>query len=152
MLRVRNLSLSFTVYSRSNFLGIGQVLQTSFSLIDPDTPEEAYTKPSLETPGETLELIFSDEFNVEGRSFYPGDDPFWEAVDLWYWPTADEEWYDPEQITTEGGHLKITIEERTVHNMSYVSGMMSTWNKFCFTGGLIEGTRIDHGICSYQCS
>jgi len=33
-------------------------------------------------------LVFSDEFNKEGRSFYPGDDPFWEAVDLHYWGTV----------------------------------------------------------------
>ena len=25
--------------------------------------------------GETFELVFSDEFNVDGRTFYPGDDP-----------------------------------------------------------------------------
>ena len=34
-------------------------------------------------------LVFSDEFNVDGRSFYPGDDPFWEAVDLHYWGTVN---------------------------------------------------------------
>ena len=36
-----------------------------------------------------MQLVFSDEFNVDGRSFYPGDDPYWEAVDLHYWPTGD---------------------------------------------------------------
>jgi hypothetical protein len=39
-----------------------------------------------------MELVFSDDFNVEGRSFYPGDDPFWEAVDLHYWGTVNLEW------------------------------------------------------------
>lgn len=117
----------------------GQVMQTSFALIDPATPQSAYTKPSVDDPSVTLQLVFSDEFNVEGRSFYPGDDPFWEAVDLWYWPTNDLEWYDPGQITTENGYLKITIAQQQNHNMSYISGMMTTWNKFCFTGGYIEG-------------
>lgn len=55
-----------------------------FSLIDPDTPEEAWTKKSLED-GSEMALVFSDEFNMDGRTFYPGDDPYWEAVDLWYW-------------------------------------------------------------------
>lgn len=114
-------------------------MQTSFALIDPATPQSAYTKPSVDDPSVTLQLVFSDEFNVEGRSFYPGDDPFWEAVDLWYWPTNDLEWYDPGQITTENGYLKITIAQQQNHNMSYISGMMTTWNKFCFTGGYIEG-------------
>jgi hypothetical protein len=24
-----------------------------------------------------MKLVFSDEFNTDGRTFYPGDDPFW---------------------------------------------------------------------------
>jgi hypothetical protein len=32
-----------------------------------------------------MHLVFSDEFNTDGRTFYPGDDPYWEAVDLHYW-------------------------------------------------------------------
>lgn len=32
-----------------------------------------------------MQLVFSDEFNTDGRTFYPGDDPYWEAVDLHYW-------------------------------------------------------------------
>jgi beta-glucan synthesis-associated protein KRE6 len=55
-----------------------------FGLIDPDTPASAYTQPSF-TDDSTLQLVFSDEFNKEGRSFYPGDDPYWEASDLHYW-------------------------------------------------------------------
>lgn len=39
-------------------------------------------------PDNDLVLVFSDEFNEEGRSFYPGDDPYWEAVDLHYWGTV----------------------------------------------------------------
>ena len=43
----------------------------NFGLIDNDTPQDVYTKTSY-IDGSTLELVFSDEFNVEGRSFYPG--------------------------------------------------------------------------------
>jgi hypothetical protein len=38
-------------------------------------------------PSKQMQLVFSDEFNTDGRSFYPGDDPYWEAVDLNYWVT-----------------------------------------------------------------
>lgn len=69
------------------------------SLIDPDTPKEAMTIPGYLDPTQTFQLVFSDEFNADGRSFYPGDDPFWEAVDLHYWGTVDLEWYDPKQGT-----------------------------------------------------
>lgn len=41
-------------------------------------------------------LVFSDEFELDGRTFYPGDDPYWEAVDLHYWGTGDYEWNDPD--------------------------------------------------------
>jgi hypothetical protein len=57
----------------------------NWGLIDLETPKDVYTKPSW-MPGESqMQLVFSDEFNTPGRSFYPGDDPYWEAVDLHYW-------------------------------------------------------------------
>lgn len=55
-------------------------------LIDPDTPESAMRKTGYD--GNEWVLVFSDEFNVEGRTFYEGDDPFWTAMDLNYWPTV----------------------------------------------------------------
>jgi len=57
------------------------------SMVDPETPRDAMTKTGND--GNTYDLVFSDEFNTDGRSFYPGDDPFWEAVDLHYWATGD---------------------------------------------------------------
>ena len=83
-------------------------------LVDAETPQSAHSRTGFD--GNTYELIFSDEFNTPGRAFYlgthyslpfcscthvgpfpafPGDDPFWEAVDIWYGSTTDLEWYDP---------------------------------------------------------
>ncbi|TFK27265.1 beta-glucan synthesis-associated [Coprinopsis marcescibilis] len=112
------------------------------SLIDPDTPQAAYAKAPF-TPGqdEEMVLVFSDEFNRDGRKFFPGDDPYWEAVDLHYWGTNDLEWYDPSAATTRGGALHLTLTEENParnHNLSYKSAMIQTWNKFCFTGGILE--------------
>jgi hypothetical protein len=74
------------------------------SNIDPDTPQAARTKTAVD--GTTLQLVvslvvrlaaawltlqFSDEFNTDGRSFYPDDDPYFTAVDLWYAGTQDLE-------------------------------------------------------------
>ena len=56
----------------------------NWGLIDLDTPKEAYTIPGYNT-NEEMQLVFSDEFSVDGRTFYEGDDPYWEAVDLHYW-------------------------------------------------------------------
>jgi len=69
----------------------------NFDLIDRATPQSAYTKPSYVNPQQDMVLVFSDEFEQDGRTFYPGDDPYWEAVDLHYWGTNDLEWYDPAQ-------------------------------------------------------
>jgi hypothetical protein len=52
-------------------------------LIDTDTPSSAYSRTGSD--GKTYNLVFSDEFNIDGRTFWPGDDPFWEAADLHYW-------------------------------------------------------------------
>jgi len=44
----------------------------NWGMIDRDTPDEAYRKTSHVTGRDDLVLVFSDEFNVEGRTFYPG--------------------------------------------------------------------------------
>ncbi|OZJ03628.1 hypothetical protein BZG36_03728 [Bifiguratus adelaidae] len=43
--------------------------------IDPDTPASAHQK--LASDGTYWDLVFSDEFNQDGRTFYPGSDPYW---------------------------------------------------------------------------
>ncbi|KAA1469787.1 glycoside hydrolase family 16 protein [Dentipellis sp. KUC8613] len=118
--------------------GTGQIpsLINMPSLIDPDTPSSAHTK--VASTGKTWNLVFSDEFTQDGRTFWPGDDPFWEAVDLNYWPTGDLEWYNPQAITTKDGKLVITMTEQNTHNLNFQSGMLQSWNKFCFTTGILE--------------
>ncbi|CAE6351177.1 unnamed protein product [Rhizoctonia solani] len=126
-------------YNLGGINASGQVpdIPSHRGLIDVDTPKSVYTRESL-VDGTKYELVFSDEFNVEGRSFYPGDDPYWEAVDLHYWSTNNLEWYDPAQVTTTGGSLRIELSANHEHNLNYTGGMLSSWNKFCFTGGYIE--------------
>lgn len=43
----------------------------NFALIDKETPQDAYQKNSY-VDGTSYELVFSDEFNTDGRTFYPG--------------------------------------------------------------------------------
>ncbi|KAF8645123.1 hypothetical protein AX16_007952 [Volvariella volvacea WC 439] len=106
------------------------------TLIDKDTPSSAYTRTGHD--GRRYNLVFSDEFEKEGRTFYPGEDPFWEAVDIHYWPTVDIEWYDPSAITTQNGKLVITMQEKSSHGLNFESGMLQSWNKVCFNTGYIE--------------
>jgi beta-glucanase (GH16 family) len=105
-------------------------------LIDPKTPSTAWSRTGSD--GYPYELVFSDEFDTDGRTFYPGDDAFWEAVNLHYWSTGDLEWYDPQAVTTQGGKLLITMSERPINNLNFMSGMVTSWNKLCFTTGYLE--------------
>jgi beta-glucanase (GH16 family) len=99
----------------------------------------------------------SDEFNVNNRTFKDGDDPMWTALDK-----SDDDassagggsmqFYNSSAVTTEKGFLKIStylektewnrynkLKEEWTHEITnYTSGMMQSWNKFCFTGGIIE--------------
>jgi beta-glucan synthesis-associated protein KRE6 len=87
--------------------GSGQVAATigNFGLIDNDTPTEAFTKKAH--TGDDWQLVFSDEFEVDGRTFWPGDDPFFEAIDLHAWATNDLEYYDPRAISTKNGMMLV---------------------------------------------
>ncbi|WFD31205.1 hypothetical protein MSPP1_002239 [Malassezia sp. CBS 17886] len=121
-----------------NSVGNQQYLRTS--LVDPDTEEQFLTRTNLRT-GKRMKLVFSDEFNRDGRSFYDGDDPFWMAEDLHYWQTENYEWYDPDSVTTADGNLVITLSQKPEHALNLRGGLLTSWNRMCFTGGYIE-TRL----------
>ncbi|KAF8920503.1 beta-glucan synthesis-associated protein [Mucidula mucida] len=105
-----------------NATGQVPVIIGNFALIDADTPEEARTKTSFKD-GEEWVLVFSDEFNTDGRTFWP------ERIHI-----------GSQAVTTGGGHLIVTLEEKETHDLHYQGGLIQTWNKFCFTGGYIEAS------------
>ena len=124
-------------------------------LIDPDTPSSAKTKTAAD--GTHMNLVvspaallwrmyelnlaqFSDEFNTDGRTFYEGDDPYFQAMDIWYGVTQDLEWYDPDAVTTANGTLNLKFDAFQNHNLNYRSGMVQSWNKLCIKGGRIEAS------------
>lgn len=90
--------------------------------------------------GGTMNLVFSDEFNDPGRTFYPGDDPYFAGVNLWYGVTQDLEWYDPDALSTANGTLNIQFDAFPNHNLAYRSGMLQSWNQLCFKGGHVEAS------------
>ncbi|GAA5850463.1 hypothetical protein JCM8547_001883 [Rhodosporidiobolus lusitaniae] len=125
-------------YGLGGINGSGQVplIEGLPTLIDSDTPLDAYTMMGHD--GDEYSLVFSDEFERDGRTFWPGDDPYWEAIDLHYWQTQDYEWYDPDALTTKDGKLVITLTQEPWNGLNFRSGFLQSWNKFCFTGGKIE--------------
>ncbi|SCU97824.1 LAMI_0F11562g1_1 [Lachancea mirantina] len=105
-------------------------------LVDPDTPSNAQTRVARD--GSKWPLVFSDEFNAEGRTFYEGDDQFWTAVDINYASTNDLEWYTPDAVTTTEGAARLRMDAYKNHDLFYRSGMLQSWNKMCFTQGILE--------------
>ncbi|KAF2017080.1 glycoside hydrolase family 16 protein [Aaosphaeria arxii CBS 175.79] len=108
------------------------------SLIDPDTPKEFRTRTSSD--GTKQVLVFSDEFNKAGRTFYDGDDPYFQAVDIWYGATQDLEWYDPDAVITKDGVLELQFDNIRNHGLDFRSGMIQSWNKLCYKGGHLEAS------------
>lgn len=105
-------------------------------LVDPDTPKEYFTRKARD--GSDWKLVFSDEFAVEGRTFYEGDEQFWYAPNFHYDATKDLEWYDPDAVTTKNGTLRMRMDAFKNHNLFYRSGMLHSWNRMCFTQGVME--------------
>lgn len=73
--------------------------------------------------------MFFYEFNTDGRSFYPGEDPLWEVVSLDYWATANHELYDPAAVYTKDGSLRIKLSQHPEHGKYFCGGMLQSWNK-----------------------
>ncbi|ETV75249.1 hypothetical protein H257_10441 [Aphanomyces astaci] len=120
--------------------------------VDVDTPMSA--RQVRTSRGETWDLVMSDEFQLDGRSFRPGDDHLWTALDIPDGVNAALEIYNSSNVYTKNGKLINKAEEgptvvtyfnqwleepgfetRTMH---YKAGMMQSWNKFCMQGGFIE--------------
>ncbi|PVV00886.1 hypothetical protein BB560_004715 [Smittium megazygosporum] len=105
--------------------------------IDLDTPKARHNWKSAD--GIDYKLVFSDEFNQEGRDFRPGKDKYWESQELWYWFTENLEYFDHKHTQTRNGNLEVTLDEYSSKpELNYTGGMLNSWNKFCFQGGYME--------------
>jgi hypothetical protein len=109
---------------------------------------------------DTFELVFSDEFNTPFRSFEDGNDPRWTALEKNDYTNDALHYYsDRNARTNEDGELVITTEavdtdivgyddvnrKNTHLTKHFRSAMMQSWNKVCFTGGIIEAEVIMPG-------
>lgn len=122
---------------------------STFSWIDPDTPRSAYTTmgSSSLNNNQLYHLVFSDEFNVPNRTFRDGEDPRWKALHRNDMTNNPLHYYDHNSVfTTDEGRLNITTR---LHPRQFddeykeiQSGMLQSWNKFCFIGGILEVSAI----------
>lgn len=124
--------------------------------VDPDTPVDKRKLTSY-TDGIEYDLVMSDEFERTGRTFKDGNDPMWTGIDR-----ADDDqtaqgkkslqFYNASQISIKDGNLVITTttedtswkgwnpykKKYETMKRHFKSGMLQSWNKFCFTGGILE--------------
>ncbi|CAK4619342.1 unnamed protein product [Aphanomyces euteiches] len=110
--------------------------------IDVDTPQTAQQKVS--SRGESWDLVMSDEFEIDGRSFVAGKDHLWTALDLADGVNSAMEMYNSSNVYTKNGKLVNKIEDKET-NVTYFNQWLDvpgyqtrTMNKFCMQGGLIE--------------
>ena len=125
--------------------------------IDVDTPADGcltfseYASPAIKR--EAYTLVFSDEFNREGRSFVDGHDTRWTALDVKAVGNKQVNKYNESLATTKGGKLQLRMSNRAaryptaqydkeglmIYDTAPIqTAMVQTWNKFCFTGGIVE--------------
>mmetsp|Transcript_40583 Transcript_40583/g.85189 ORF Transcript_40583/g.85189 Transcript_40583/m.85189 type:complete len:628 (+) Transcript_40583:141-2024(+) len=121
--------------------------------IDPDSPDEAFSTTShYAEDTREYELVFSDEFEQDGRSFDDGSDPRWTAIDKNDYTNEALHFYRPQNVQTTNGVMNITTIRATNKYKAFdekklkyyadakhiQTGMVQGWNKFCMTGGIIE--------------
>ena len=101
--------------------------------------------------------VFSDEFNTPDRNFANGFDTKWTALNIGDTSNKGSAFYLPEQatiaidtnVTGEKVSALLISTIKSPHtgdsptgekgiSMPYSSAMLQTWNKFCFTGGIVE--------------
>jgi len=112
--------------------------------IDADTPASACTVAGR--GGEQLSLVFSDEFELEGRRFGDGRDSRWTAVETLPYTNKQLNVYNPHLPVTTNGFLQLPVTRRLrsapqpawQEGRQFESAMLQTWNKFCYTGGRAE--------------
>jgi beta-glucanase (GH16 family) len=130
---------------------------TTAGFIDMNTPLNKRTTTSL-VDGSVYHLVMSDEFNTPNRTFTDGHDPVWTALDKSDDDSSSagggsQQFYNSSYVTTtDQGMLKISTKigktswqrydhvkkQWKVETSYFNSGMMQSWEKFCFTGGIVE--------------
>eukprot|EP01041_Mallomonas_annulata_P010296 gene10296-21494_t len=138
----------------SSFLFLCNLFHVSLVLggwVDPDTlDEDRYTKSNVD--GRIHQIVFSDEFNVENRDFADGNDPKWTAMNKNDYTNYALHYYSNRFAKTTNGYLNISTVKEDISfivpskipgkkekmTKNYQSAMVNGWNKFCFTGGIIE--------------
>ena len=119
---------------------------TTAEWVDIDTPIEHH-QTSSEHDGSPLQLVFSDEFDRDGRDFVDGHDSRWTSLQLAPTTNLQVNFYNRTLAHTDAGALVLTTTNQDVtfsdgrggtETRHMQTAMLQSWNKFCFTEGAVE--------------
>ena len=107
-----------------------------------DNPTLSIADNNQVSPGDTLTLVFSDEF--DGTQLDPA---------VWFFETGDGteygipgwgndelQWYLPDNAELADGRLKIHVRRESVNQYNYTSARINTRDRFAFRYGRIEAS------------
>ncbi|KAG5649990.1 hypothetical protein H0H81_001195 [Sphagnurus paluster] len=100
-------------------------LPSVLGVIDQATPQEALSQTGKD--GVEYHLVFSDEFNTDGRSFSRDADPVWET--------------ESSQVTTRNGYLVLQSYTASADGSSrpqFVGESIRQKSSLCIDGGFVE--------------
>ncbi|CAB9517136.1 Beta-glucan synthesis-associated protein KRE6 [Seminavis robusta] len=135
------------------FLCLSLLQPVQGAWVDPDTPKAAKAIKALSPDDKReYELVFSDEFEQDGRTFHDGTDPRWTAIKKNDYTNLALHFYHDDNAVTTNGVLNITTEFKTNTYKAFnektkkyypdakhvQSAMLQGWNKFCYIGGIVE--------------
>ena len=110
------------------------------SNVNIDNPTLVVADNDEVSPGDTLTLVWSDEFN--GASLDP-ESWFFETGDgsqygIPGWGNNELQYYQPNNAQLDGGRLVIEARRQTVGSFNYTSARINTRDRFAFRYGRIE--------------
>jgi beta-glucanase (GH16 family) len=95
-------------------------------------------------PGESLTLVWSDEFNGSKLDpavwFFETGDGSQYGADLKGWGNDELQWYLPDSAELAGGKLRITARRESANGYNYTSARINTRDRFAFRYGRIEAS------------
>jgi beta-glucanase (GH16 family) len=109
-----------------------------------DNPTLVTVENDEVSPGDTLTLVFSDEFDgtkldPEVWFFETGDGSQY-GPNLIGWGNDELQWYLPDSAEVSGGTLKITARREAANGYNYTSARINTQDRFAFKYGRVEAS------------
>jgi len=109
-----------------------------------DDPTLVVADNAAVAPGETLTLVWSDEFDGATLDpavwFFETGDGSQYGPDLIGWGNGELQWYLPDSAELSDGKLKITARRETANGYSYTAARINTRDRFAFRYGRIEAS------------